>query len=65
MRSVNARGAAVGIELAVAILGCMLAGNWADQRWDTGPWLTLGGVVLGSIVGIRVLVRATRESTRE
>ena len=31
----------------VALLLAMGLGYWADQRFDTAPWLLLAGVVLG------------------
>lgn len=58
------RGAAgVGIEMAVAVVGGMLAGHWADGKLATSPWLALAGVVIGSAVGLKALLRAAK--TRE
>lgn len=55
------RGAAgVGIEMAVAVIGCMLAGHWADGKLATSPWLALTGVVLGSVVGLKAVLRAAK-----
>lgn len=48
----------VGIELGVATVVGLLAGAWLDARWNTGPWLTLVGVVVGVAAGFRGLVRA-------
>lgn len=37
-----------------------VAGHWADQRWGTGPWLTLGGLSFGSFIGFRSLWQAAK-----
>jgi F0F1-type ATP synthase assembly protein I len=49
--------------LAVAIVVCLLMG-WLLDRWlKTGPWLLVGGIVLGAVVGfyqfIRMMSRVT------
>lgn len=31
-------------------IGGTLLGLWADKSWDTTPWLTATGVVLGSVI---------------
>ncbi len=41
----------LGIEVAVATLLGGLLGWWLDGRWHTKPWLMLGGLVLGAIIG--------------
>lgn len=33
----------------VPTLGFGALGFWADVSWDTGPWLAIGGVLLGSL----------------
>jgi F0F1-type ATP synthase assembly protein I len=59
------RASAVGIELAVAVIGCLLAGTWADTKLGTGPWLALAGLILGSLAGFRSLWRAAQASAAE
>lgn len=54
------RASSAGIEMAIAIVGCMLLGWWADEKLDTGPWLTLLGLVLGSFIGFRSLWQAAQ-----
>lgn len=44
--------------LVVSIIFCLLLG-WALDRWlKTGPWLLVGGIVLGSIVGFIQFIRS-------
>lgn len=60
-----ARFSALGIELAAAVIGCLLAGAWADRRFGTDPWLTLAGIFLGSGLGFRAVLVAAKEAGRE
>lgn len=46
--------------MAVAVIGCLLLGHWADGKLGTDPWLALLGIILGSIAGFRSLLRAAR-----
>jgi len=41
----------LGIEVAVATLLGGFLGWWLDGRWQTKPWLMLGGLVLGAVIG--------------
>lgn len=41
----------LGIEVAVATLLGGLLGWWLDGRYHTKPWLMLGGLVLGAVIG--------------
>lgn len=41
----------IGVELAVAIAGLAILGYWADEYFDTEPWLVLTGTVLGVVGG--------------
>lgn len=59
------RASAMGIEIAVAVIGCLLAGWWADGKLGTAPWLTLLGIFLGTVVAGRVVWRAAKEAAAE
>ncbi len=56
----------VGIGLETALPA--LLGAWLDRRWNTGPWLLLGGVTVGLIVGgsslISFAIRQQKASAR-
>ncbi|MCS7206915.1 MAG: AtpZ/AtpI family protein [Dehalococcoidia bacterium] len=44
------RVAGIGFYIALSIVGG-IGGGWLLDKWlGTKPWLTLGGVVLGSVV---------------
>jgi F0F1-type ATP synthase assembly protein I len=40
-----------GMEVGVIIGGLTYVGHLGDQRFDTGPWLTLAGALLAMIGG--------------
>ncbi|MCC5831361.1 MAG: AtpZ/AtpI family protein [Phycisphaeraceae bacterium] len=54
-------GAAIELGASVAIL--TLGGWWLDNRWGTGPWLTLAGLALGFTVGFTHLWKAIARYT--
>ncbi|MFA5866645.1 MAG: AtpZ/AtpI family protein [Actinomycetota bacterium] len=41
----------LGIEVAVATLLGGFLGWWLDGRFYTKPWLMLGGLVVGAVIG--------------
>jgi F0F1-type ATP synthase assembly protein I len=51
--------AQVGLEMVAPIL----LGLWLDAEWGTGPWLTVGGAVLGLVVGVTHLVLLVNRMT--
>jgi F0F1-type ATP synthase assembly protein I len=51
----------LGAEFATSeILGAWV-GYWLDKKWDTSPWLLLGGVILGFVLGFYIILRAAKE----
>lgn len=43
--------------LVISIISLLLVG-WVLDRWlNTGPWLLVGGIVLGAVVGFIQLIR--------
>ena len=59
------RYSAVGLERGVAVAGGYLLGLWLDGKFDTEPWISLGGLLLGSATGFRGLIRVAQEASRE
>ncbi|MDD9941451.1 MAG: AtpZ/AtpI family protein [Myxococcales bacterium] len=58
-----ARVGAVGIELALSTVLGLLGGQWLDGRFDTTPFLTILGLLLGLTAGFRSLVRTARHAS--
>ncbi len=56
---------AVGIEMAVAILIGVLAGQWLDGRFGTDPILTIAGVLVGTAAAFKGLIRVARQHQRD
>ncbi|HEX7928696.1 MAG TPA: AtpZ/AtpI family protein [bacterium] len=51
------RFSSIGLEMGAAVLIGLFAGQWADTRWGTTPWLTLVGLGFGMVAGFRALFR--------
>jgi ATP synthase protein I len=56
-----AQVSSVGIEMAVATFVGWGAGYWLDNRFETGPWLMLVGLLLGVVAGFRGLIRTANQ----
>lgn len=56
-----ARVSSVGVEMAVATLIGWGFGYWLDNRFQTGPWLMLVGLLLGVAAGFNGLIRTANE----
>lgn len=54
----------VGTVLVGGIALGYLGGAWLDRRWETSPWLVVGGVVLGSLAGFIDLFRTISRNTK-
>lgn len=50
----------LGLEIALSIVLPLLLGSWLDKRWETGPWMSVVGFVLGLATAARTVVRAMR-----
>lgn len=42
----------LGIQLAIAVVAFFFLGRWLDGILGTGPWLMIGGLLLGSAGGL-------------
>ena len=59
------RLASVGLELALSVVIGFFVGYWLDERFDTGPVLSLVFLMLGTVAGMRGLFRVARRAARE
>ena len=50
----------LGAEMVVAVLVCVYAGQWADLKLGTEPWLLLLGIFAGISLGLYQLLRKTK-----
>ena len=55
-----ARAMAIGLELGGAVIICLIPGSWADKKPDTAPWLTLVGLLLGTVAGLAAVIRMAK-----
>ncbi len=54
----------VGTELSLSIFIGLAGGHWLDGRLQTRPWLTLVGLVLGTIAGFKGLYEVARREKK-
>ena len=47
----------VGIQLAVSVVAGLFLGSYIDKKLGTAPWLTVIGLVLGSVGGFYNMFR--------
>ena len=55
----------LGIFFGVAVVIGWAAGNWADGRLYTRPWLTIVGLIVGVVSGFRELYRLARRGMKD
>ncbi len=60
-----ARAAAVGFEFVGTVAAGALVGIYGDRRLETHPWLSIAGVVLGTIGGLYRMVQVQRFFQRQ
>jgi F0F1-type ATP synthase assembly protein I len=65
MIQATARYSYIGIFFGVAVSLCVWAGRWADQRWNTGSWLTIVGLILGVATGFVELYRVSKRALKD
>ena len=53
----------LGFSIAIPPAVLAFLGNWADQRFQTGPALLLAGVVLGALIAFYTLYRMLKDAT--
>lgn len=51
----------LGVQLAAAVCVSAVVGWWIDETFSTQPWVLLGGVVVGSIVGLVQFLRVVAQ----
>ena len=64
MRTVGVVGGLGFVLAATTVLGAWL-GHYLDGRWGTGPWLTLGGTLVGMGAGFFEVVSVLRQVGEE
>ncbi len=55
----------LGIQLIVTILLCVVAGHWADGKFDTSPLWTLIGGLIGIAAGFYHFFKAVLKMDRK
>ncbi len=47
----------LGLTFALSIGGLAYLGHWLDGKWESEPWMTLLGAILGMVIGFVNLFR--------
>jgi len=55
----------LGIEIAAGLSVPILTGYWADRHWDTLPWFTFLGIIIGVATMITIMVRVAKDVSRK
>ncbi|MEX0721727.1 MAG: AtpZ/AtpI family protein [Balneolaceae bacterium] len=55
----------LGVEIAASIAGPVLGGYFADDYFNTFPWLTLMGIALAVVLFIVTIIRMTKKLNRK
>ena len=56
----NLEGLAHGMQFAVTTIGGLAVGYWLDQRYLPSPLGTLGGLLIGSVLGMYTLAKSLK-----
>ncbi len=59
------RYSATGIEMAVSVAFCSIGGHWLDGYFDTDPWLTTIGILLGLVLAVKTVHRVVQSYQRD
>jgi F0F1-type ATP synthase assembly protein I len=51
---------AAGVQLALSVVAGLFVGDYLDDRFATGPWLSVAGLVLGFVGGMVNLIRIVK-----
>jgi hypothetical protein len=58
--------ASIGIEIAVAVVGCTLVARWLETNYTHwAPWTTLIGFGVGIAAAVKALMRTAKQFQRE
>lgn len=50
----------MGTELVLFTVIGGFGGAWLDREWDTDPWVMVGGIFLGALIGFLHFFRVAR-----
>ncbi len=51
----------LGVEIAAGLSLPILAGYWIDRSWDTMPWFTFLGILIGVATMLIIMIRVARD----
>lgn len=54
----------LGLQFSLTLVLCVLAGSWLDKRYETSPWWTLAGSLLGISASLYLVIKETSKEPR-
>ncbi len=54
-----------GAVIAVPVVAFVLIGRWLDNRYDLGPWATVGAFVLAALVSGKIIYKKAKAYGKE
>jgi F0F1-type ATP synthase assembly protein I len=54
-----------GASIAVPVVLFVIIGQWLDEKYNTGPWLTIVAFVLAAVVSGRIIYQKAKKYGRE
>jgi F0F1-type ATP synthase assembly protein I len=68
-RSGTARSLGLGVMIPTMLFACVLVGcglgYYADTKLGTDPWLTLFGLIMGSVAGVREMLKILKKIQKD
>ena len=59
------RWISIGIQLVVSIVLGLLGGQWLDKKFDTDPWFTLIGILVGAAAAFYDMYRLAQQTLKK
>lgn len=51
----------LGVEIAAGLSIPILVGYWIDSSWETMPWFTFLGIIMGVSTMLMIMIRVARD----
>lgn len=68
-QSSTARSVGLGVMIPSMLFACVLVGSglgyWADLKFGTQPWLMLFGLIMGSVAGVREMMKILKKMQKD
>ncbi len=56
---------ASGIQLAISVVLMYFVGRWLDMKFETSPWLMIGGMFFGITAGLYHFIKTANDVSKK